>query len=215
MLMQMRPRPKRPDVSVVQRYIREHNLKPKVDTKPRKAFEVAKFGELWQTDTMYDFKITEQGQKEAKTVYLIRIIDDHTRVIVASEYFYSESIDNYLKVLYKAIEKYGVPQTVYCDNGSVYKSPIVKYICGKLGTQVRHTKVKDPQAKGKVERSFRTSQTQFSNRIDPSDIHSLEELNGLYQNYVAKYHNTKHRGLNGQTPLERLEESESAVTPMP
>ena len=73
-------------VDAVQRFIRNSGLKSsrELNRKDRKAFEEDAFGRLWQADTCYFCYINDATDKKAHKVYLVVIIDDHSRMIVGA-----------------------------------------------------------------------------------------------------------------------------------
>ncbi len=111
-------------VRAVQRFIRENNLKkPREGTfRVRRAFEMSRFGQLWQCDTAYLPYITDEEGKSRRT-YVIMIIDDHSRLIVGGEIFYNDNALNYQKVLKDAITAYGIPDRFYVDYPDVLTIP--------------------------------------------------------------------------------------------
>ncbi len=137
-------------VCAVQRFIKHNDLKGarNPNMKDRKAFEEESFGILWQTDTCYYPKITENGV--SRRVYAICIIDDHSRMIVAGELFYNDSAANFQKVFKKAIQTFNIPIKLYADNGSPYSNEQLSLICGSIGTVLLHTKIRDGAAKAYV-----------------------------------------------------------------
>ena len=59
-------------------------------------------------------------------------------------------------------------------------------------------------AKGKQERFFRTVRSQLLATLSAADTDSLEALNRRLWAWVeAEYHHHPHRGLDGDTPLDR------------
>ena len=59
-------------------------------------------------------------------------------------------------------------------------------------------------SKGKIERFFRTCRAQLIARLTAQDTASLEALNRRLAAWIeGEYHDTPHRGLEQQTPLER------------
>lgn len=70
------------NVTTVQRYIKNHDLKSAKAPNMRdcKAFEEDAFGKFWQADTCYLPHILEDGRR--RRVYCIMIIDDHSRLLV-------------------------------------------------------------------------------------------------------------------------------------
>ena len=135
-------------VSTIQRYIKHNDLKGTEDTsvKDRKAYEEAYFGGMWQADTCYLPYIRENGK--SRRVYLIMILDDHSRMIVGGKLYYQENAANFQKTLKEAIAAYGIPNKLYVDNGSPYSNEQLSFICGSVGTVLLHTPVRDGASKG-------------------------------------------------------------------
>ena len=79
------------------------------------------------------------------------IIDDHSRLLVGGELFYSDNACNFQKVLKDAIATYGIPDKLYVNNGCSYSNEQLSMICVSLGILLLHTKVRDGASKGKVE----------------------------------------------------------------
>lgn len=129
-------------VDSVQRFIRHNDLKSARDPNPRerKAYEEDEFGKIWQADTCYLPYITEAGK--SRRVYVIMIIDDHSRLLVGGELFYSDNACNFQKVLKDAIATYGIPDKLYVDNGCSYSNEQLSMICVSLGILLVHTKVR-------------------------------------------------------------------------
>ena len=71
-------------------------------------------------------------------------------------FYYNDNAENVQKVLKKAVEKYGIPKKLYLDNGASYKNNELEKICARLGIKKIHTHAYVPEAKGKVERCFKT-----------------------------------------------------------
>ena len=138
-------------VDSVQRFIRHNDLKSARDPnlRDRKAYEEDEFGKIWQADTCYLPYITEDGK--SRRVYVIMIIDDHSRLLVGGELFYNDNACNFQKVLKDAIATYGIPDKLYVDNGCSYSNEQLSMICVSLGILLLHTKVRDGASKGKVE----------------------------------------------------------------
>lgn len=193
-------------VDSVQRFIRHNDLKSARDPnlRDRKAYEEDEFGKIWQADTCYLPHITEDGQ--TRRVYVIMIIDDHSRMLVGGELFYNDNACNFQKVLKDAIATYGIPDKLYVDNGCSYSNEQLSMICVSLGILLLHTKVRDGASKGKVERHFRTLKERWLYTLDIASITSLAQFNSLLKDYMRSYNTTFHRGIDA-TPLQRFEAS--------
>ena len=77
-------------------------------------------------------------------------------------------------------------------------------ICAKLGIALIHSRPHQPQGRGKIERFFRTVRGQLLSSLTPPDTASLDALNRRLWAYLeGEYHQNPHRGLDGDTPLQR------------
>src|SRR5690606_7835206 len=108
--------------------------------------------QLWQSDIKYGpyLPIGPNGTK--KQVYLVAIIDDATRFILHGAFY--PTLDSRIieDAFRNAIQKYGVPEAVYFDNGKQYRTKWMSRTCSKLGTRLIYAKPYAAESKGKVER---------------------------------------------------------------
>lgn len=197
-------------VCAVQRFIKHNDLKGarNPNMKDRKAFEEDAFGKMWQTDTCYFPYITEDGRSHR--VYAICIIDDHSRMIVGGQLFYSDSAANFQHVFKDAVATHGIPSKLYTDNGSPYINEQLALICGAIGCVLLHTKVRDGASKAKIERFWRTAKECFLYGLNMDDIHSLDEFNALFKAYLRTYNTTNHSGI-GCSPFDRYQATKDSI----
>lgn len=203
---------KKDEVSLitVQRFVKKNNLKGAQNSglKDRKAFEEEQVCGMYQADSLYGPYLTEKGQR--RRTYCIMIIDDRSRMIVGGRFFYADNAYNFQRVLKEAVAARGIPVKLYVDNGSPYKNEQLSMICGRLGTVLLHTAVRDGASKGKVERNFRTLRNRFLNVMDPTQLSGIDELNSRLKEYINK-HNTTIHSATGMTPSDRYLQGISAV----
>lgn len=193
--------------STVHRLLDAHGLMRKQTEQPsdhdRRRFAFRKAGELWMSDVMHGPAVVTDGKRKRKT-YLIAFLDDATRVIPYAEFALAENTRAFLPVLMQAIMRRGIPQRLFVDNGANYRSQHLALVCAKLGVALIHARPYQPQSKGKLERWFRTLRSQLLVRLAAEDTQSLDALNRRLWAWVeGEYHHTPHRGLGGQTPLDR------------
>ncbi|WP_347487742.1 DDE-type integrase/transposase/recombinase [Desulfoscipio sp. XC116] len=139
--------------------------------------------------------IGKDGAK--KQVYLVTFIDDATRFVLHGEFY--PTLDQVIveDCFRKAIHKYGVPEAVYFDNGSQYRTKWMHRTCSKLGTRLVFAKPYSPEATGKVERFNRVVDA-FLGEAKLEKPQSLDKLNELFWVWLEEcYHNKPHSGLDG------------------
>lgn len=191
-------------LSTVQRYFRTHQktrVHTGVETQQRLAFEMEFANDCWQADTCFLPAITVNDHKQ-KT-YLISIIDDASRMCMHAEIFFADNAVNFQHCLRKAVTKFGVPKRLYVDNGSPYKNEQLRLICAGLGLILIHSRVRQPQGKGKQERMFRTVQQGWVYGQDFSRFSSLSQLNEAFQSWMQQEYNTRIHSSIDCTPRER------------
>ena len=67
-----------------------------------------------------------------------------------------------------------------------------------------HARAFHPAGKGKIERKFRTTRSQFLPLVDDPAKRSLEALNRKYWTWLeGEYHQAPHRGLDNLSPLDK------------
>jgi len=172
--------------------------------KDHRRFEFAAAGQMWHSDVMHGPAVPEDGGRRKRKTYLIAFIDDATRVIPFAAFAHAENTEAFLPVFKSAIERRGIPQRLFVDNGSAYRSQQLALCCAKLGTTLIHARAYHPQAKAKIERWFRTCRRQLVRRLSADDTASLDALNRRLWAYVeGEYHRAPHKGIGGLTPLDR------------
>lgn len=193
--------------ATVHRLLARHGLNgkprgaPTDKDKRRFAFEEA--GELWMSDVMHGPAVPDERRRKRKT-YLIGLLDDATRVVPYAAFARSENTAALLPVLEQAVRRRGIPKRLYVDNGAAFRSKHLSLVCAKLGITLIHARPHQPAGKGKQERFFRTVRMRLLPTLGEGDLASLEALNRRLWAWVeGEYHHTPHRGLGGETPLDR------------
>ncbi|QOY35412.1 DDE-type integrase/transposase/recombinase [Anaerobacillus isosaccharinicus] len=199
--------------STIIRLLKKHNLigKQMLAIPERKRFAHDKVNVLWQADLSHGPYVPINGKK-TKT-FLIAYIDDCSRLVPYAQFFSSEKFDGLRVVTKEALIRRGKPTILYADNGKIYRSETLQYACAQLGITLAHTQPYDPRAKGKVERLFKTIQTRFYPLLQTDPVHSLEELNERFWNWLERdYHRRAHASLDNKTPLEVFESQLKDIT---
>jgi transposase InsO family protein len=152
---------------------------------------------LWHGDVCHAFKIEVDGQMRRVKVHAL--LDDASRFVVALEAHYTEKEADMIGLLGQALRRWGMPQTLYLDNGSTYSGEALATACARLGLGLVHAKPYDPQARGKMERFWRTLRGRC---LDfPDGVSSLHDVNVRLNAFLDDfYHDRPHAGLMGQTP---------------
>ena len=150
-----------------------------------------------------------------RLAYLIVFLDSYSRLITHGEFFFEENVLNLEQTLKKAIQKHGIPETLYVDNGAIYASQHLKSICGHLNTRLIHATAYRPQGKGKVERLFLYVDRSFKPEayllINQGKLTTLEDLNQHFWAWLEKAYHTRVHGTTKQTPRVRFAQCEKEL----
>jgi len=197
---------KAPSETTLVRFLKSENLFSKSEKRPRKKYEMERFGQLWVTDFMHGPKVllNKEGKYHRKAI-LLAIIDDHSRLIVGSGFAHQENTLALENVFKEAVLKYGLPDRLYCDNGSSFSSHYLSRVCAHLGVGLIHSKPYDSPSRGKVERFFRGVRQRFLPEI--GEKITLKEINDQFSIWLREdYHHAFHNGINTR-PIDRYRAS--------
>lgn len=186
-------------IDVVYRYCKTNDMvRRKILKEERRRYEKRYPNDTWQADTSYGPYIVKDGVKYR--TYLIHFIDDNSRLVVGHGFYWSDNAINVQKVFKEAIETYGIPKQIYLDNGKSYNNLQLELICARLGIKLTHTHAYDPEAKGKVERCFKTIKEGWMYGKDWNLFKNLEELNKDYDKYLYESYNNHYHSEIEDTP---------------
>ncbi|HWQ76821.1 MAG TPA: DDE-type integrase/transposase/recombinase [Syntrophomonas sp.] len=153
--------------------------------------------QLWHSDIKYGpyLPIGQDGRK--KQVYLVIFIDDSTRFILHGQFY--PMLDQIIveDSFRQAVLKYGVPEKVYFDNGSQYRTKWMIRACSKMGIRLLYAKPYSPESTGKPER-FNRLVDSFLAEVSLEKPQTLDRLNQLFAVWLEEcYQNKPHGGLGG------------------
>lgn len=192
----------RVSASTVRRLFSEQGLPRRARTHVleihgRRRWQAEQPGHLWHADVCHG--PTLRVSERSIPVRIHAILDDASRFIVALTVRSNERETEYLELLARALRRFGAPRTLYLDNGSTYSGETLSIACTRLGIALVHAKPHDPQARGKMERFWRTLREgcldhlgRFTNLADiEARLHAWLETH---------YHQAPHAGLMGKAP---------------
>lgn len=170
---------------------------------PTKAFELPLPNLLWMCDCMHGPALkTNEG---AQRTYLFAIIDDCTRLLIHGQFYPHERLEGFLDTLRQAVQRRGLPDKLYTDCGAAFMSQHLAIVCANLGIRLLHAKPYHAWSKGKIEKWIQTCQTQFLPTLTFQPVHSIEELNRRFWQWVEQgYNQHEHSALGGESPAGRF-----------
>ena len=175
---------------------------------------VAEFpNQCWQAD------VTHIEGPHGQTLELLNIIDDHSRLCVASQAMITVRSADVVRNLHKAAATWGYPNSFLTDNGTVFTASRQGDTPGgigamqaellALGIASKHSRPYHPQTCGKVERFHQTVKKYLAAQDSPD---TKKQLQGQLDRFVTYYNQIRpHRGINRRTPFDAWNAREKAV----
>lgn len=168
--------------------------------KGTRRFEAGRPNELWQMD------VTNVYIQRVPVLYLVDIIDDHSRFCLAAELRTDQCADTLIEVLHNACAVHGVPQKLLTDQGSGFYSWSREHT--KFQEYLDDRKIEhlvadphSPQTQGKVERLHQTLRTELLRKVKFTDAADAQEQ---IRRYVCRYNMERpHQALGGLRPADR------------
>jgi hypothetical protein len=133
-----------------------------------------------------------------KQVFLVTFIDDATRFVLYGDFY--PTLDQVIveDCFRNAIQRFGLPESVYFDNGKQYKTKWMTRTCSKLGIRLLFAKPYSPEATGKVERFNRIVDAFLSEAVLEKPK-TLDKLNELFRVWLSEcYQNKTHSALENK-----------------
>ena len=151
--------------------------------------------QLWHSDIKYGPYLPIGPDGAMKQVFFVTFIDDATRFVLHGEFYPVMDKTIVEDCFRKAIQKFGVPETVYFDNGKQYRTKWMTRACSKLGIRLLFAKPYSPEATGKVERFNRVVDA-FLSEVALEKPKTLERLNERFAVWLSEcYQNQPHSAL--------------------
>lgn len=176
-----------------------------------KRFENAQPNGCWQLDG------TGWHLSNGTLVCILRLIDDHSRMILASRAAPAETTMDAWACVETAVERHGIPAMLLSDGGSAFTGRRRGTRTGlsdfearlrALGINPVVSSPFHPQTCGKKERDWQPLKRWLA--AQPA-ARTLEELQQLLDAYDVLFNTDRpHQGLGGQTPAERYTASPKA-----
>jgi transposase InsO family protein len=155
---------------------------------------------LWQID-IFTFHL-----KRMYRVYLVGIIDDHSRYLVGWGLFRQQSAEAVLEVLRGALGQWGAPREILSDNGrqfvawrgeTRFQKVLKQQGIGHVRSAPHH-----PMTLGKIERFWQTLWREF---LSEAVFASFADACQRIDHWVHYYnHQRPHQGIEGAVPADRF-----------
>jgi len=177
------------------------DTKEKEHQKGTRRFEAKRPGELWQMDVTYVYI------RKIPVLYLVSIIDDHSRFCLAAELCGDQCADTLIRILHNAISVYGKPDKLLTDQGpafyswSLEETRFQEYLDDQ---EIEHIVAEShsPTTEGKIERFIQTIKTELLRKVKFKDF---EDAKAKIRSFVESYNiHRPHQGIQGKRPSDRF-----------
>lgn len=193
-----------PSVATIWRVLsRRGFITPQPQKRPRSSwqrFQAELPNECWQADT------THWTLADGADVEILNIIDDHSRLLVASRAFTVTKAPDVVETFHHAAAEIGFPASVLTDNGAIFTAEArngasaFELALLALGIEIKHSRPYHPQTCGKVERFHQTLKKWLAKQPAATTI---AELQAQLDDFRRYYNTTRpHRSLDRRTPAQ-------------
>lgn len=186
-----------PSESTIWRVLNARGL---IVPEPRKApkhagkrFVAERANECWQTDD------TAWSLADGTEVKILNVLDDHSRLLVASVATFSVTGAFALAVFAAAAAILGWPARFLSDNAKAFRHVLADALA-ELGIASRHSRAYHPQTNGKVERFHQTLKRWLAKQPPAETLEDLQVQLDIFR--VIYNHERPHRSLARQHPAD-------------
>src|SRR5712671_1396676 len=167
-------------------------------------YEAERPNERWMGDVLVGPFVPFPRVAGSKRAYLFLLVDDYSRLLVHGRWVTDQNTRAGQDVLRAAIQRRGLPERLYVDNGSPYRHAALERSCAVLGIRLIHSRPYSPEGRGKQERLNRFIRERFLTEAEAHGIASFTELNDRFLAWSEQVCNTRVHAETGQTPIARF-----------
>jgi putative transposase len=198
-------------IRVAERTIREHLQRRGLQRaalagQPRAygRYEANRPNEVWIGDVLVGPFVPHPRTNGSKRAYLFVLVDDYSRLLLHARWVPDQNTRAGQDVLRAAIQRRGLPERLYFDNGSPYRHAALERTCAVLGIRLIHSRPYSPEGRGKQERLNRFIRERFLAEAEAHGIASFTELNDRFLAWSEQVCNTRVHAETNQTPIARF-----------
>ena len=186
-------------------------------TREVRSFEATHIGALFHLDGHQSSLKVLNRHGEWITPIALCVIDDCSRLICHLQWYAAhENTECLVHCVSQALQRRGLPRTIYSDNGSAMISGEFTNGLHHLGILALTTRPRSAWMNGKQETLWNRVEGRLLAMLDAVPNLTLTQLNEASFAWVEhEYHQSVHRELNGSTPLQRFMAGPSVLRDCP
>lgn len=208
--------PRSVSLSTLRRLYGQHGLDrvtlASTDGRVRMRWQADRADALWHADVCHGPAMKIAGRTVPLRIHAL--LDDHSRYVVAIQAATTEREVEMLSLMVKAMRGLGRrPDALYLDNGATYTGEVLATACARLEIGLMHATPYDPEARGKMERFWRTLREGCLDHLGtPGSLHDVQVR--LLAFLAKHYHVAPHASLMGKSPGEVYETARRDARPI-
>jgi putative transposase len=191
----------------VRSYLRRRGLdRAALAARPRAygRFEAERPNERWVGDVLVGPFVPHPRAAGSRRAYLFLLVDDYSRLLLHGRWLPEQDARAGQTVLRAAIQRRGLPEQIYVDNGAPYANAALERTCAVLGVRLIHSRPGAPEGRGKLERLNRFIRERFLVEAEAQGIAGFQELNDRFLAWAEAVCNTRPHRETGQSPIARF-----------
>ncbi len=103
-------------------------------------FQAERSNELWIGDVLVGPFVPHPRQTGSRRAYLFLLVDDYSRLLLHGRWFPEQTARAGQEVFRAAIQRRGLPERLYTDNGAPYVNASLERACAVLGIRLIHSR---------------------------------------------------------------------------
>ena len=169
---------------------------PAPGPKPRRRWQRARVGELWQHDSSI-----HQWWPAADKQTLLLTVDDHSRTLLGATFVPTDTTWHHFQHFRRLFTAHGLPLALYTDGLALFghvsttggHEPRSEFQRALTALGVTHLVAPSPQAKGKIERRFGTFQNRLVALLAYAGVTAYAPAQQLLDGELARQNRTRCR----------------------
>lgn len=161
--------------------------KPKGPAKEKRQmpFLAARRHQYWTADVRY----IDDHKLGGGTVYVISVLDNYSRAVLASSVSRSQDQSAFLRVLHRAVEEHGSPEALVTDGGGIFRAKRALAVYGALGIRKEEIERRQPW-QSYIETNFNVQRRMADWHFARAE--TWAELVGAHARWVEDFNAQKH-----------------------
>ncbi len=161
--------------------------KPKRSPRQKREmpFEASFRHEIWTSDVRY----ISHSLPGIGNVYVVSILENYSRAVLASAVTLSQDTNAYLSVLFAAVERYGSPKTIVTDGAGIFRATQAMAVYEALGIRKEEIERRQPW-QSFIETTFNVQRRMADYHFARAKI--WEEMAAEHDRWLEGYNTQRH-----------------------